>query len=346
VTLNEDMTLEMQNTRRATEMSGVDPAIDLEQKIASADLIIAATVTKVSDADGTVSLVSPEAHSDSDKLRQAEVAILRLLTGTPDESPVRVFFLEGEMPGRPWAGLAQGQTVLLFLRSTAHGYIPVDPTESPIETFPAIVPPTAGVSRTEAVTHELEQIILTANPESHAGLITRVSIARASLRGDVNLELLDAPVLQDPLRRIAWVAIALAEGKVEALSEVASLFAVSRTDAQALRSLLLVKVSEVRAPAARPQLTALLHGSIVELAPAAAVALRQIHDPSTEPDLIKALDNADQEVRYQALMGLAELEPGVEGGPSFDVYCSDESKYLQLWKQWWVTSGRSRMDPT
>ena len=334
--------MEVQNTRSATAMSGPIPAANLAHKIAGADLIVAATVTKIGDASEPVSLVSPQARPDDDLLRIAELAIVRTLAGEHDSDTAQVFFLVGKAPSRQWMELTLGQTVLLFLRSAGGAYVPVVPKGNPIQTLPEIAPPPAGVSRTQAVAHELEQIILTADPVSAVSLLVEATRARAGLQGDVDLSLLGTPALQDRVRRTAWVGIALAEGKMEVLSEVAPLFADLVTDAtEALRSLLIQKLSEIRAPAARQQLAALSRNARVDLARAAASALRQLHHPAAIPDLIEMLNNADLEVRYQAVMGLAELEPSVEAGPSFEVYRSDESRYLQRWKRWWESSGPS-----
>jgi len=323
-------------------MSAPVPADDIAHEIASADLIVVATVTKISDASEPVSLVSPQARPHDDLLRVAELAVVRTLAGEHDCDTARVFFLVGKAPSRPWMELTQGQTVLLFLRSAGGAYVPVVPTGNPIQTLQDIASPPAGTSRTQAVVHELEQIILTADPGSSMSLVVQATRARAGLQGDLDLHLLGTPALQYGVRRTAWVSIALAEAKIEVLSEVAPLFAAPATDAtEALRSLLIQKLSEIRTPAARQQLAALSQNARVDLARAAASALRQLHHPAAIPDLIEMLNNADLEVRYQAVMGLAELEPGVEAGPAFEVYRSDESRYLERWKQWWESSGRA-----
>jgi len=336
--------VESRDNLAATPASGPVAAIDLKRQIADADLIIAATVMKTGEAYGPVSRVSAKADPAPDRLCQAELAVVRRLAGEPAQSTVSVFFLQGKTPARPWAGLVQGETVLMFLRSICSGYAPVDPMAVPLQTLPDIAAPPADASKVAAVAHELEQIILKAETKSQAGLITQAAIARAALQGKADAQRLDTRVLQDPLRRAAWVAIALAEGKIEVLSEVGPLLADSAMDAaETLRVLLIQKVSEVRASAARHQLAALSQNARVDLARASASALRQLHDPLAIPDLIEMLNNADLEVRYQAIMGLAELETSVEAGPSFEVYRLDESAYIQYWKQWWRRD--SRLNP-
>ena len=319
-------------------------SVDLASSVVGADLIVVATVLETTQAADSLSLVSKEAEAVHDQLRQAELSVVRTIAGDPFHGRLRVLFLEGKVPSRPWLKLTQGQTVLLFLCSVGESYVPVVPVGAPILTLPEIAPPPAGSSRTQAVAHELEQIILNADPKAQLSLIVQASLARVGLRSDLDHHLLDTPALQEPEKRAAWIAIALAEGKTEALDSVAALFAhLSQPPVDVLWNLIVQKVGELRAPTARAQLATLLDSPSVELARAAAVALRQLHDPATVPDLIAALDNADQDVRYQALMGLAELEPAVEAGPSHKLYRSDEARYIGLWKQWWASSGRSRM---
>lgn len=335
-----DSGMQMQNPPSATGMSGPVPTIDLGSEIAGAELILVGTVTTVNDASRPVSLVSPQAEPAKDQLRVAELAVVRTLAGEHGDGLIRVFFLVGKTPSRPWMDLTQGQTVLLFLHAIDGGYVPVMPSGIPIQTLLGIASPPAGASKTQAVAYELEQVILTADSVSAVSLLVQATTARAGLQGDVDLHLFSTTVLQNPVRRAAWVAIALAEGKVKVLAEVQGL-AVNPPPppADALWHLVVQKVSELRVPAARPQLAALLESPKVELARAAAVALRQLHDRAAMPDLIRALDHPDQEVRYQAVMGLAELEPSVEAGPAFELYRTDESQYIQRWKQWWQSSG-------
>ncbi len=97
----------------------------------------------------------------------------------------------------------------------------------------------------------------------------------------------------------------------------------------------------MHAPRARPQLASLMRSHVPSLALAAAMALRQLGIRAAQPDLIHALDHPNQEVRYQAVMGLAELEPGVGEAPSFPLYQRNEGYYLRLWKRWGQQSGIS-----
>ena len=225
---------------------------------------------------------------------------------------------------------------MLFLHAVGDAYRPVVPEGNLLRTLPDIAPLPYAETRAKAVAYELEQIILRADPISEAELIVEASTARVEVQGDVDLCLLDTPTLQVPVRRLAWVAVALADGKAEVLSEVAALCTEPASfSVGALQSLVLQQVRKTHNPAAYLQLAALSRSVSPQLAYAAIVALRQLHNPITFPDLIAALEYPEQQIRYQAVMGLAELVPDEGVEPAFRQYREHESRYLEYWKQWW-----------
>ena len=73
----------------------------------------------------------------------------------------------------------------------------------------------------------------------------------------------------------------------------------------------------------------------------AARALRGMHLQSNIPYLLSALDNADVEVRYQAMIGLAEtLNRGGDWAPSFPAFARNPDLYISKWKNWWKEEGQ------
>jgi PBS lyase HEAT-like repeat len=78
----------------------------------------------------------------------------------------------------------------------------------------------------------------------------------------------------------------------------------------------------------------------------ALYALRNLQDPQSVPALVKALDDPDREAEYQALITLALMtHKGGEYGPGIGPFDADPAKYIDLWKQWWETEGRSAYKP-
>jgi hypothetical protein len=312
------------------------PASDLPGQIAGADLIVVARVERVRAAAGSLALVSPEARPEYDELRQADLRVLRVLAGAPPSDQPRLFFLAGRVPSRPWLTLAEGQTALLMLRVAQAGYVPVTPTGSALPALADAAAPPPGTAPAQAVAREVEQIILTGGPAVDEGLIERAATARLELPGPVELGRLDH--LPPPVapRRAAWIALALAAGQEEALALVPTLFDGPPSPAlEALQGLAVQQIDRDWPRSARPRLVALVWHERPLVARAAAAALRRLGDPAAAADLIGALDHPDQLVRYDAVMGLAALEPTVDAGPSLETFRADEARYIQTWKTWW-----------
>jgi hypothetical protein len=50
--------------------------------------------------------------------------------------------------------------------------------------------------------------------------------------------------------------------------------------------------------------------------------------------LSKLLYNSDKEIRYEAVMGLAEITGQGSWGPAVNIFNSDEQRYLTYWREW------------
>lgn len=101
---------------------------------------------------------------------------------------------------------------------------------------------------------------------------------------------------------------------------------------------------EITDPALVPNLAPLLQSNNFLLRRGVIRALRFMRDTSTVPCLVKALDDNDSEVRYNAVIGIAETTGKMEGGwgPAVSTFRSNETKYIQHWKNWWSQGGKSK----
>jgi hypothetical protein len=72
--------------------------------------------------------------------------------------------------------------------------------------------------------------------------------------------------------------------------------------------------------------------------------VRRIRDPKSVSFLIAKLDDTDSDVRYTALITLAEITGKSEGdfAPSMYLFERNPQYYLGLWKHWWAEQGRSQ----
>lgn len=101
----------------------------------------------------------------------------------------------------------------------------------------------------------------------------------------------------------------------------------------------------VRHPWAVPYLAELLKLNDVHARRAATAALRRIgaEELNTKPDvamervvplLAQALEDADQEVRYDAVVGLARITKSKGWAPLREEFRQDEDKYTAHWREW------------
>jgi hypothetical protein len=95
---------------------------------------------------------------------------------------------------------------------------------------------------------------------------------------------------------------------------------------------------------ALPQLHRVLFSWNEDLRRGAADALRGICDPASAPHLANALDLADLDVQYEAMMGLAALEgfPKDRAAPTFVAFKSNPATYLSPWRNWWSSAGEQK----
>lgn len=83
-----------------------------------------------------------------------------------------------------------------------------------------------------------------------------------------------------------------------------------------------------------PTLTRLLQASDVDIRLGAAGALRHTQSKDAISSLALALEDNDRQVRYEAVMGLAEITHQYSWGPSTDLFNREEERFLAHWREW------------
>jgi len=101
-----------------------------------------------------------------------------------------------------------------------------------------------------------------------------------------------------------------------------------------LLSNLSAALMDIKDTSAIPTLERLLSSSNSRTRLGAIVALRQMHSSKGIVSLVAALDDIDRDVRYEAVMGLAELTGQDSWRPAISVFQADEQRYLDHWKAW------------
>jgi HEAT repeat protein len=64
------------------------------------------------------------------------------------------------------------------------------------------------------------------------------------------------------------------------------------------------------------------------------MALRAMRSPAALNALSAAIDDADRDVRYRAVAGLAELAGENDWLPSMPEFIANETRYLEHWRAW------------
>lgn len=90
----------------------------------------------------------------------------------------------------------------------------------------------------------------------------------------------------------------------------------------------------VKDPNAIPTLVRLLESRYVEVRRSSALALRRTGSDAVINPFMKALYDNDRDVRYHAVMGLAEITKQYSWAPARDKYDSNERHYLTYWRNW------------
>lgn len=300
-------------------------AVDLARIVADATLVFVARVTAV-ELEGR----------DGDTGRYvARLEVLRTLKGEPGSDATEFrYSLDDGVDG--YEGLSRNTVRLVFLASGVDGRLTFVDRDHPSLPALAVRPAAAGASLEFAVA-ELAAFVLSPRENDAYGDGRDAVEALASLDAAATLDALLACAkdVDNPNRFDALCAL-LSKNDLEALALAEPLLAGPIPPASELEYVGqgLTGIDDVRAV---PALTRLLTSPNVAVRRGAAYALRSTGSAAAEPGLGKALYDADREVRYHGLMGLAMLADREETyamAPSVQLYERDEATYLRFWRGW------------
>jgi HEAT repeat protein len=104
-------------------------------------------------------------------------------------------------------------------------------------------------------------------------------------------------------------------------------------------------ISQITDPAVATRLLGSMSSSNLLVRQCAAYVLRQTKVKAAVPLFVKGLQDADFDIRYQCVMGLAETVEGKfipEWAPVIDLFAKDEGKYIRAWQDWWEKEGKAK----
>jgi len=306
------------------------PHLDLLALTHDADVIVVGQVASV--WDGGSATANTESPTTEGRSMIASLNVQKMIKGRIDGTVLSFdFFVPRKYSG--YGKIGTSQFGMFFLRKNANGdYIVVDPY------YPFVIASrSATVSEgtdMDRVIAELAGILTTpgSSPEERRTAVffldqTRTDAATNALRQAVRDK--------DTVVRLQAIAALLNRNDVSALgvAEDVLLHPSPNTD-EYLRTNISIALEGIKDSRAIPNLKSLLKAGDLQTRRGAAAALRHIGTSEAIEPLLASLNDSDRAVRYQAVIGLAEITGQFEWGPSVDLFQKDEQRYLTYWREW------------
>ena len=310
-----------------------------------AEIIVKATVSEVTlVGEGQNSLSKdPAARS---YFFEAELLPLYALKGAVALAPMKVSFEVG-VTGLPVEDLVKGATYLVFLKASGGGYALADPARSKVMADPRCpnVQP-QGATVEERLHGEFDGALDSADPAVVEAALTAL--------GELGLSKDEAGraarFIYSPNRVLAGCALAtlLKSGYFEYLDDaVAYMGTYPKTSSKEFGYA--AKIGVVVRLITDPEVAVRLIGSMdspnLLVRQSATYVLRRAKVRAAVPLFVKGLQDADFDIRYNCLMGLAETVEGKfipEWAPVTDLFAKDEGKYIRAWQEWGEKEGKEK----
>lgn len=306
------------------------PALDLAMLTQESSHIVVGKVTTVRDDGRTTVFIQGQPFSA--RRQVAEIQVARLLKGKMTGSVISFQLIQPDV-FMGYGSARANQIGVFFLKEDAGNVLIVT---SPY--YPSVV---AALEAPESSIGDLNNVI--------SEVVNVITSPRASepdkIKAVAVLARVKAPVATEALRKaadssnqnlsICAIAALLRHNDISRLDTAESILGNASAAADPnLFADLAFAMYYVHNPQAIPSLSRLLNSSFLQVRRSAAAALRNTGDNAALEHLVKALYDSDKEVRYQAVMGLAEITEQYPWAPAVDLYDGDEQRYLEHWRNW------------
>lgn len=318
--------------------NGPVPLIDLAKLVRNSDVIAVGQVTKVSD-EGEASAQTQEQNSQCGPVHQvvASLRLDRVLSGQTNGSDISVRFLvpESQNGGATSGGIEVGKRGVFFLsmNSTPEGYSFADPYY-PMVVAAADAPPVgAGSTLFDQVVAEVTHVLISPGASQSERVEAIRALEFVKTRTAI-IALRRAAKDSNTMLRLHAMAALLRHNDTTMLDEVVDTLLNPPPDVP--KNLVDGLGYSIRAgikdPQAVPALVRLLESPEAEKRRIAITTLGQTRSQAATASLTKALDDPDQEVRYNAVVGLAQVTGETDGMPSLEFFKQNEQRYLTHWR--------------
>lgn len=307
------------------------PVLDLKSLVANSPVIAVGEITNIREVARKQMVI--RGHEMSVTEMEARMRVDRLIKGNAPPG-LAFHFLLPEF-GMGYHGVPAHSYRVVFLKQEGNRFEIADPY---YPSLPA-VPSSSGDDgpALESILNELSAVLESRNTSSNdkevaVWTLRTVNNTRSTeaLRRAVSTEegTIKLNAVAALLARNDLAALPIAEQVLDA-----PLGSVRDDVYQNLASAIEVGVSN---PQAIPVLIDLLRNQHVRVRRAAAFALHNTKSQLAIKGLVAALSDSDVEVRYYAVIGLAEITDHNDWRPLEEQFRSDEAKYLTYWKNWRV----------
>ncbi len=305
------------------------PSIDLAALTRESSQIIVGRITTVRDA-GRVT-VEWRGHSLPARRQIAEIQVTRSIKGQAEDNVAFQLIRPDASSG--YGDVTVKQFGIFFLKGNPNDGLTVTSPYYPSVIAALEAPSLSGDDLNKVITEIVNA--LTSSGTSAADKVKAIILLNQIRTSQVTEELRKVADNSDQTLRVHAVAALLNRNDISRLETAEQLL--SGTPAindQYLLSNLAYALANIRDSKAIPVLARLLKSRLLETRRGAVEALRSTGDSTAIKPLAGALDDSDSRVRYQAVMGLAEITRQDSMGPAIDLYGTNESHYLEYWRNW------------
>ncbi len=307
--------------------------LQLEQLVAASDVIAVVDISSIQN----IGAIEAEVDGNTVKATQsrADAVLLRDIKGPCPERLSIGFYRTHVFVGYP--GIAAGPQ-MVFLKQSKEGYVFADLHFPSLPAIAGVTPPVgfaSGETPPQRVVAELGRVISSAAAPARdkwAVLARAYAVPRsASFSSALQLGLQRA---NDDDLKYRIQAELMTRDDLSQLSAAEKLLLTGTLNAKQKELFLSVIAGQIKNPDAAPALAGLLQSGDAETRSAAAEGLWHSADIRAVPDLVKALQDESEEVRFYAVRALADInhEPG--WGPSSVEFQERQQQYLSHWQDW------------
>ena len=265
------------------------------------------------------------------RVMAGELHAREVLKGVPGASDITVrFFLPGYFIGYPTPPV--GTSAIFFLNQKGQGYDFTSPYYPSVVGAPTAAPD--GGTLVDRLTMRVGAVIESA--ETSLDQKRQAVFVLGLTPGAKSTQMLQAASrLYEPTVRLNAVAALLRRNDISGLKPAAeALLGPAEDPPSEVTQNLLSGIGLVKDPNAVPTLATLLKQGRAPVRRAAASALARTASPSAIDALAQALDDGDHQVRYYAVIGLADITGQPSRRPNADDFRDREASYLSYWKEW------------